>query len=79
MVSLVSESDSTCKCLELLLFMVMENGFMSWKFVLWVILEVNPFNRFGLLPTWIVLLQMNLHINIMLVMKMSYKGNLVYF
>ena len=79
MVSLVSESDSTCKCLELLIFMVRENGFMSWKFGLWVILEVNPFNRFGLLPTWIVLLQMNLHINIMLVMKMSYKGNLVYF
>ena len=35
----------------------------GYKVVLWVILDVYPLNRFGLLPTWLILLQNKLHIN----------------
>ena len=77
MVSLVSDTNSTCKCLDLLLYLVRESGFMSWKVVLWVILDINPLNTLGLLPTWIVLPQSKLRITIFLIMKMSYEGTLV--
>ena len=52
---------------------------MSWKVVLWVILDINPLNRFGLLPTWLVLLQIKLRITIMLITTMSYEGILLPF
>ena len=77
MVSLVSDTNSTCQCLNLLLSLVRESSFMSWKVVIWVILDVNPLNRFGLLPTWLVLLQIKLRITIMIIMTMNYEGNLV--
>ena len=79
MVSLVSYTDINLQCLELLLFLVRESRYISWKVVLWVILGVNPLNRFGLLPTWIVLLQINLRITIILIMTMRYEGNPVSF
>ena len=42
-----------------------------------VILDINPLNRFGLQPTWLVLLQIKLRITILLIMKMRYEGTLV--
>ena len=51
MVSLVSDTNSICQCLSLLLSLVRESIFMSWKVILWFILDVNPLNRFGLLST----------------------------
>ena len=59
--------------------MVRESSFMSWKVVIWVILEINPLNRLSLLPTWIVLLQIILRITILLIMKMIYEGTLLSF
>ena len=59
--------------------MVRESSFMSWKVILWVILDIKPLNRFGLLPTLLVLLQIKLRITIMLIMTMSYEGNLLEF
>ena len=50
---------------------------MIWKVVIWVIIDVNPLNRFGLLPTWLVLLQIKLSITIMIIMKMNYEVTLV--
>ena len=79
MVSLVSDINSTCQCLSLLLSLVRESSFMSWKVVLWVILDIYPLNRFVLLPTWLVLLQIKLRITIFLIMTMSYEGTLVSF
>ena len=32
---------------DLLLSLVRESSFISWKVVIWVILDVNPINRFG--------------------------------
>ena len=74
LVSLVSDINSTCQCLDFLLSLVRESSFKSWKVVLWVILDVNPLNRIGLLPTWIFLLQIKLCITILLIMTMSYEG-----
>ena len=79
MVRLISDTDSACQCLDLLLSLVRESSFMSWKVVLWVILDVNPLNRLGLLPTWLVLLKIKLRITIILIMTMSCEGNLVSF
>ena len=79
MVSLVSDTNKIRQCLSLLLSLVRESSFMSWKVVLWVILDVNPLNRFGLLPTWLVFLQIKLRITILLIMPMSYEGTLVSF
>ena len=76
MVSLVSDTDITYQCLDLLLSLVRESSFMIWKVILWVILHVNPLNRFGLLPNWLVLLQIEICITIMLIMTMRYEGNL---
>ena len=79
MVSLFSDIDSACQCLGLLLYLVRESSFMSWKVVLWVILDVKPLNRFGLLPTWLVPLQIKLRVTIMLIMTVSYEGTFVSF
>ena len=67
------------QCLELLLFLVSEDSFMSWKVVLWVIIGINTLNRFGLLPTYLVLLQINLCITIMIIMTIRCEGTLVSF
>ena len=77
MVSLVSDTGSTCQYLDLLLSLVRGSSFISWKVILWFIFEVNPLNRFGLLPTWLVLLQIKLRRTIILIVKMSYEGTLV--
>ena len=61
------------------LSLVREISFMSWKVVLWVILEVKPLNRFGLLSTWLILLQIKIRITIMLIMTMIYECTLVSF
>ena len=79
MVGLVSDTDRSCQLLDLLIYMVGENSFMSWRVVFWVIPDVNPLNRFGLIPTWLVLLQIKLCINIMLIMTMIYEGTLLSF
>ena len=79
MVSLVSDTNSACQCIELLLSLVRESSFMSWKVVLWFILDVNHLNRFGLLPTWLVLLQIKLLLTIMIIMLMIYEGARVSF
>ena len=72
LVGLVSDIDITFQCLDLLLSLVREIRFMSWKVVLCVILDVNPLNRFGLIPTWLVLLQIKIRITIILIMTMCY-------
>ena len=77
LVRLVSDTYITCQYLELLLSLVSESSFMSWKVVIWVILEVNTLNRLGLLPTWLILLQIKLRITILLIMTMSYEVTLV--
>ena len=77
LVILVSDTNSIFQCLGLLLSLFRESRFMIWKVVLWVILDVNPLNRFGLLRTCLVLLQINLRITFMLVMTMSYDCTLV--
>ena len=79
LVSLVSDTNRNCQCLDLLLSLVMDSSFMSWRVFLWVILDVNPLNRFGLLPTWLFLLQIKLRITIMLITTMSYEGTLLSF
>ena len=79
MVSLVSDTNSTCQCLDLLLSLVRESIFMSWEVVLWVILDVHPLNRLELLPSWLILLQIKLCITIFLIMTMNYEGTLVSF
>ena len=79
MVSLVSDTKRTCQFLDLLLSLFRESSFMSWKVVLWVILDINPLNRFGLLPTWLVFLEINLLITILLIMTMIYEGTLLSF
>ena len=67
MVSLVSDTARACQCLDLLLYLVRDNSFTSWRIVLWFILDGNPLHMFGLLPTWFFLLQMktlyNYHAN----------------
>ena len=57
----------------------MYNRVMSWKVVLWVLLDVNPLHRFGLITKWNVLLKINLRITIILIMTMRYEGTLVSF
>ena len=47
LVSLVSDTDITCHFLEILLSTVRGIIFMSWGVVFWVILDVNPFDRFS--------------------------------
>ena len=79
MLSLVSDTNSICQCLSLLLSLVRESSFMSWKVILVVILDVNPLNTFGLLPNWLVLLQIKLRITIFFIMTMRYEGTLVSF
>ena len=79
LVNLVSDTNSTCQCLELLLSLVRESIFMSWEVVLWVILDINLLNRLGLLPNWILLLQIKIRINILIIMKIRYEGTLVAF
>ena len=79
MVGLISDTNIIFQCLSLLLSLVRESSFMIWTVVIWVILDVNPLNKFGLLPTWLVLLQIKLRISILLIMKMSYGGTLVSF
>ena len=79
LVRLVSDTYSTFQYLDLLLYLVSWSSFMSWKVILWVVLDVNPLNRLGLLSTWLVLLQIKLRINIMIIMKMSYEGTPVSF
>ena len=48
MVSLVSDTNSTCQIIKLFFYLVMESGFMIWKVVLWFILDVNSLNRLDL-------------------------------
>ena len=79
LVSLVIDTNIIYQRLSLLLSLVREISFMNRKVILWVILDVYPINRFDLLLTWLVLLQIKLHITILLVMKMSYEGTLVSF
>ena len=45
--------------------MVRDSSFMSKKVILWVILDLNSLNRLGLLPTWLILLQIKLRITIL--------------
>ena len=52
---------------------------MSWKVILMVILGVNDLHRFGLMPTWLVSLQIKYRVTIILVMEVSYEGTPVYF
>ena len=59
--------------------MVRGSIFMSWNVVLWVILDVNRLHRFRLMATYLVLLQIKLCTTIILIMRMSYKVNLVSF
>ena len=79
MVSTVSDTESACRLLELIISLVRENIFMSWKVIIWVILYINYFHGFALLTNWIVLLKINLRITIMLISKMIYEGTLVSF
>ena len=79
LVILVSDIDSTFQCLDHLLSLFRDNSSMSWKIFLWVIIDVKPLSRLGLLPTWLFLLQIKLHITIMLTMTLIYEGNLVSF
>ena len=46
---------------------------MTWKVVLWVIIDVKSLHRFGILPTWLVIIQFKPHITIMIIIKMSYE------
>ena len=79
MVILVSDKNITFQCLDLLLSLFSESILMSWKVVLWFILDINHINRFGLLPTWLILLQIQLRKTIILIVTVSYEGTLVYF
>ena len=79
MVRLVSDTDRACQRPKLLFYLVSENIFMSCKVVLWVILDVKPLHKFGLLPTWPIILQFDIHIAIMLIMAIIYECTLVYF
>ena len=79
MVSLISDTDCDLQCLDFPLYLVRWNKFMSWKVLLWFILDLKPLHRFILLTTYILLLQVKLHITIMLIMKMSYEGTLLNF
>ena len=51
---------------------------MVWKVFIWVIFDVKPLHRFGLLPTWPVLLQIKLHITIIIIMKWDIKVKFYY-
>ena len=79
MVIIFSDTDTSCQLLEFLLYLIRENSFMSWNVVLSIMLDVYPLHRFVLIPTWLVLLQINLLITIMIIMTMSYEGTLAYF
>ena len=79
MVNLVSDTEITCQYLDLLLSLVREIIFMSWKVVLLVIIDVKSLNMYDLLPTCLVLLQIELRITIILIMTMNYEGNLISF
>ena len=79
MVNLVSDTDSDCQCLDHLIYVVSEKSLMSWKVVIWVIIDINPLQRFGLIPTSILPLRFKLCIAIMLTIKMIYEGTLVSF
>ena len=77
--NIISNTDRAWKFLDLLFSMVQQNSFMVGKFSPWVILDVNSLHRFGLLPTWLFLLQVNLHINMIIIITTSYEGTLVSF
>ena len=79
LVILVIDTCSNCQCLDLLLSIVMDNGFTSFKVVVWVVPDVQPISRLGLLPTCLVLLQFYIYISIMLITTVRYKGTLVSF
>ena len=79
LLSLVSDTKIICQCLSLLLSLVWDIIFMIWMVIIWFVLDVNPLNRLGLLPTWLVLLQIKLRITILLIMTMRYEGTLVSF
>ena len=79
MIILVSNKYIAFQCLDLLISMVREKIFISWKVVVLMILDTNPLHRFGLLPTWFAPLQVELLIAIIIIMIMILKGTLAYF
>ena len=50
MFGIVNDTYSSCQYLFLIISMVRYNSFISRNVSLWVILDVNPFHRFGLIP-----------------------------
>ena len=79
MIRFISEKYGACQKLDLIIFLVRENRFMSWRVVLWVIIDVENLHMFIFLPTCLVLLQVKLHITIMFIMKIIYEGNFLIF
>ena len=73
------EIDRACQCIDVLPYLVKENSFMSCKDIIRVILDVKPLYNIGLLPTWLVLLQVDICIPIVIIMEMSYEDTLLYF
>ena len=78
LIILVSDTYDSCQYLDIIIYLVRYNSFMSSKVVLWFVLDLNPLHRFSLLTTWLVLLQVKLCITIMIITKMSYTCTLVY-
>ena len=74
---LVSDTYSTLNCLEILLYLVRNNIFMIWKVFLLVILDLNPLRGFGLMLTWIVVLQIKFRITSMRIITIIYEVTLV--
>ena len=56
MVSIFSDTDSTCHFIYLLISLVCFNILVSWKVVVWVIIGIQLLHRFFLLPNWLVTL-----------------------
>ena len=54
--------------------MVSDKILMSWKVVIWIILDVHPLHLFELLSTWIVLIQVEIGKTIIIIIAMSYEG-----
>ena len=79
MVVLVIDIGISCQRLDLFLYLVRWNIFISCKVVLWVIHDLRPLYMFGLIPTFLFLLEVDIRISIMFIIKMGYQGTLVPF
>ena len=59
--------------------MVKDKIILSWKVVVWVILDVHLIHRFIFISIWLVIIKFEIHIAIMLIISMIYESTYITF